>query len=149
MAETLIAAGTKRSFFHEMATSAPREAVWALWTTVSSWKDWDLGLKDAELDGALHLSAVGRIIPQSGPPAKFRVIEFEERDSYAFVTSLPLAKLVVRRSFPPSDGTLFRHDVSFTGLLAGIWAGQLGPNFRKALPPTMERLARQAEKTAQ
>ena len=149
MAETLIAAGTNRSFFHEMATSAPREAVWTLWTTISSWKDWDLGLKDAELDGALRLGAVGHITPQSGPPAKFRVIEFEERVSYAFATTLPLAKLVVRRSFLPSEGTVFRHDVSFTGLLAGLWAGQLGPGFRKALPPTMERLARQAEKTGQ
>ena len=147
MTEIPIAAGTNRSFFHETATGAPREAVWALWTKVSSWKDWDLGLKDAELDGPMRLGAVGRIIPQSGPPAKFTVTEFEEQVSYAFATTLPLAKLVVRRSFPPSEGTAFRHEVSFTGFLARLWAGQLGPGFRKALPPTMERLARQAEKT--
>ena len=39
----------------------------------------------------------------------------------------------------------FIHEVCFTGPMAFLWAALLGPGFRKALPPTMEKLAALAE----
>lgn len=140
-----IAAGTNRSFHHEVSTSASAAAVWRLWTDASTWKDWDQGLKDASLSGAMSLGSKGTILPKSGPASRFVVTEWTEGKSYAFKTSLPLASLTVRRTLMETSPVRFRHEVSFDGLLAGFWANQFGPQFRAALPPTMREIARLAE----
>ncbi|MEM6538265.1 MAG: SRPBCC family protein [Pseudomonadota bacterium] len=142
----LPAAGTNRAFFHEVKTSAAASDIWRLWTDVSSWKEWDKGLKDAELDGSFGVGARGRIVPLSGPTARFYVTEYMEGISYAFETSLPLARLEVRRSFVSISPTVFRHDVTFKGFLGSFWSGRFGPGFRQALPPTMEAIAELAER---
>lgn len=144
MSETR-AAGTNKAFFHEVTTTADPVDVWRLWTDVSTWKDWDKGLSDAELEGAFRVGAQGKIIPLSGASARFDVTEYDEGSSYAFETRLPFARLEVRRRFVGTDPTVFRHDVSFKGLLGGFWAGRFGPGFREALPLTMETIADLAE----
>lgn len=140
-----LAAGDNRDFSHERTTTANAAVIWTLWTDVTTWKDWDRGLKDARLDGVFAGGATGEIIPQSGPAAKFRVTEFVDGRSYAFETQLPFATLTVRRSLLSASPTVFRHEVSFEGALAWFWSGQLGPQFRAALPPTMDALAMLAE----
>jgi Polyketide cyclase / dehydrase and lipid transport len=140
-----LADGTNRAFSHEVTTTAPPEAVWALWTDASTWKDWDKGLKSAEHDGAMAVGSSGKIIPLDGPAARFTVTAMEPGRSYAFKTGLPLASLTVSREITGTAPTRFRHSVSFSGPLAGYWSGQFGPGFRAALPPTMDTLAALAE----
>lgn len=139
-----IAQGANKRFFHELQTTADPAGIWELWTTPSSWKAWDLGLADAEFDGPFVVGAVGRIVPKSGPKARFRVIALDPEQSYAIRTALPLAGLVVARSFVGQSPTIIRHDVHFERLLGGFWAGLLGPGFRKALPLTMDALVKLA-----
>jgi uncharacterized protein YndB with AHSA1/START domain len=145
---TPLAEGTNRAFSHEVTTRAPPDAVWALWTDASSWKDWDKGLKSAEHKGEMKVGSKGRIIPLDGPAAGFTVTAMEPGKSYAFRTGLPLASLTVSREITGTAPTRFRHSVSFSGPLAGYWSGQFGPGFRAALPPTMETLAAMAEAEA-
>lgn len=144
-APTMIAAGTNKAFSHTQTTTAPPDAIWALWTDVSTWKAWDKGLKDAVMKGPMQLGANGTIVSLSGPNPGFKVTEYNDGVSYAFVTNLPLAKLTVRRTLLGTQPTTFRHDVSFSGLFGGVWASRFGPTFRAALPPTMEALAALAE----
>ncbi|MFN0024029.1 MAG: SRPBCC family protein [Parvularculaceae bacterium] len=143
----VIAAGDNSAFQHERQTSAPPDAIWALWTDASTWKDWDKGLKSARLEGPMAAGAIGEIAPLSGPTAQFRVTDYIEGQSYSFETSLPLARLTVRRSFVSLSPTVFRHDVSFSGALGGFWSDRLGPQFRAALPATMDALATLAEQS--
>jgi uncharacterized protein YndB with AHSA1/START domain len=145
---TPLAEGTNRAFSHEVTTDAPPDAVWALWTDASTWKDWDKGLKSAEHEGEMKAGSKGRIIPLDGPAAGFTVTAVEPGKSYAFRTGLPLATLTVSREITGTAPTRFRHSVSFSGPLAGYWSGQFGPGFRAALPPTMETLAAMAEAEA-
>lgn len=84
-----IAAGTDKAFDHEVTTTADPKAVWRLWTDVSTWQDWDKGLKNAELDGPFETGARGKIIPLSGPSSNFEVTAVEATKSCTFVTSLP------------------------------------------------------------
>lgn len=133
-----LAPGTNRDFSFTVATSNP-DGVWDLWTTPSSWGEWDLGLSSASMDGAMALGSVGQIIPRSGPPSSFEVISFDPKQSYAFETRLPGAVLRVARSFN-ADRTAFTHRVTFSGIGAGIFARMFGPGFRRALPPTMRQL---------
>jgi len=144
-----IAAGSNRTFYHEVTTSAAPSEIWALWTDVSTWKDWDKGLEDAELDGPFVLGAVGKIVPLSGPSARFDITEFNDGTSYAFETRLPFARLEVRRAVVGTNPTVFRHDVSFRGVLSGFWADRFGPGFRRALPLSMDAIAEIAEQNSQ
>jgi Polyketide cyclase / dehydrase and lipid transport len=144
---TTLAQGTNRAFSHSVQTSATPEAIWTLWSDVTTWKTWDKGLKDAQMAGTFVVGSEGQIIPLSGPPARFKIIALEQGKSYSFATSLPGARLIVARSFVSTapNATVFRHDVSFTGPLGWFWADRFGAGFRAALPPTMTALARLAE----
>lgn len=137
--------GDNKSFSYEVTTTASLAAIWALWTDVTTWKQWDKGLKDATADRPFALGVRGKITPLSGPSSSFEITEFESQRSYTFVTGLPLAKLTVRRVIIGTKPTRFRHEVSFSGALGGTWAKRFGPSFRAALPPTMRTLAKLAE----
>lgn len=138
--------GSNRAFSYEVTTSASPDSIWSLWTDVSTWKMWDQGLKDAELAEPMHLGSKGKIIPLSGPSASFTVTEFDPKTSYTFVTNLPLAKLTIKRTIIGTSPTRFRHEVSFSGVMAGTFAKRFGPGFRASLPPTMREIAALAER---
>lgn len=135
-----LAGGSDQAFHHEVTTGASPEAIWALWMDVPGWGCWDAGLKSASSRAPLARGVTGRIVPQRGPAARFVVSAFAPSDHYAFETALPLARLTVRRTIIATSPTVIRHDVAFSGLLAGFWAARFGPGFRRALPPTMDRL---------
>ena len=147
-ADAGVANGTDMAFFHERTTTAFPKTIWKLWTNADSWKEWDRGLKSAELAGKMKVGSEGKIYSESGPPASFVITEYRQGKSYTFVTSLPSAKLTIRRSFVGKSPTRFRHDVSFSGPMATAYVSRLGPSFRKALPPTMDALANLAEARA-
>lgn len=144
---TQLAEGSDLRFAHTVDTSASPEAIWALWTNVDSWGEWDSGLRRARIDGELGLGTRGRLVPKRGFPSRFEISEWAPGEAYAFTTKLPRAELVVRRSFveAPEGVTRFRHEVYFTGSRAETWAARLAPSFRRQLPPVMARLAELAE----
>lgn len=147
----VIAAGTNQTFYHEVTTTAPPSAVWAVWTDVAGWGRWDKGLKSASLDGPFVTGARGTLTPLSGPNARFVLREVRQGVSYRFTTALPLASLSVTRTIVSSGQnapTVFRHDVRFDGLLGGFWAKRFGPAFRAALPPTMAGISTLAQANA-
>jgi hypothetical protein len=147
-----IATGTNQAFYHEVTTTAPPSAVWAVWTDVAGWGRWDKGLKSASLVGPFESGARGTLTPLSGPNARFVVREVRQGISYRFTTALPLASLSVTRTIVSSGQnapTVFRHDVRFDGLLASFWAKRFGPGFRAALPPTMVGISTLAQANAQ
>jgi hypothetical protein len=144
-AAPLVADGNNKVFRYDVTTAASPAAVWAVWMDVAGWGRWDLGLESARSEGALAAGVKGQIVPRSGPASRFRVTAFVPLQSYAFETALPLAKLTVRRAIVGTAPTVIRHEVRFSGLLAGVWAGRFGPSFRAALPPTMHKLVTIAE----
>ncbi len=115
---------------------------------VGRWSTWDRGLKNARADEPLAEGVAGTLTPLSGPDAKFVVTAFDEKRMYTFETSLPLARLAVKRSIVSTqpDRTAFRHEVTFRGALGWFWSLVLGGDFMTALPPTMHELAALAER---
>ena len=140
-----IAEGTNLAFSHSIQTSVQPQAVWRLWSDPSTWREWDLGLKDAHLDGAFAVGAAGELTPKSGPKTRFRITAVERGRNYTFATALPLARLEITRTILSTNPTVFEHQVTFKGPLGGLWAQFFGPGFRRDLPPTMERIAQIAE----
>ena len=53
--------------------------------------------------------------------------------------------LIVRRPIVGEAPVRFEHEVRFAGIGGLVLAQLLGPGFRRALPPTMEAVARRAQ----
>jgi len=134
-------------FEHSVTTEAARSDIWWLWTDPATWARWDLGLRSASGPAnGLGLGSVGEIISLGGQRSRFEVTEWRPKDGYVISVTLPLAELSITRFFAPGPRTTFVHAVRFDGPFAAIWAFILGRGFRRALPPTMLRLAELAEK---
>jgi len=133
-------------FSHSTTTKASPQTIWAIWTDVENWANWDTELRSAQLEGSFQLGAKGLLVPKKGVKSAFEITEYVPNQSYAFTTKLPLAKLKVRRFLAETEpATKFVHEVSFSGLLGGLWSLILGGTFKDALPKVMENLRRLAE----
>jgi hypothetical protein len=134
-------------FWYVVETTAPPEKIWNVWTDVSNWRAWDTGLKNAEMTGAFAKNAKGTITSLDDRQSEFRVVEFESGKSYTYEVGLFLSSLFVKRSFEVVNGkTVFKHEVWFSGMTAGMFAGMLGKDFQKMLPEVMENVKTLAEK---
>ena len=133
-------------FSHTLKTSASPERIWAIWTNVEHWSEWDTELVDSRLESAFALGAVGTLTPKQGRVSTFRISQLSTGTSYTFTLNLPLCKLNVHRHLhSQSDGTYFTHEVSFQGLLAVLFSFLLGRRFRIVLPSVMENIKQIAE----
>ena len=139
-------AQSNRHFWHSETTTAEAAQVWATWTDVATWKQWDTGLKDAHMEGAFELGAKGKIVSLEGRTSTFKIVDFEPGKSYTFKTNLPLGGLYVKRYWELVDGqTQFTHEVWFQGLTAGLFAKAFGPRFREMLPGVLENIKNSLE----
>lgn len=138
-------------FEHTVRTSASPQRIWAIWTDVPRWPGWDTELVSASIpDGRFALGVTGTVRPRTGPASTFSVSELEPGTSYAFMTRLPLCRLVVRRQLmaEPAGGTRFTHQVTFAGPLSGLFGVLLGRRFRSALPGVMDNIRVIAERSS-
>ncbi|MEM9998143.1 MAG: polyketide cyclase [Bacteroidota bacterium] len=144
---TPVAAGSNRAFAHTLETTASASSVWAVWTDVASWPEWDTELESAMLDGAFREGAEGQLVPVSGPSSRFIIENMEPGQAYTLATRLPLGWLRVRRTLSQAgaDSVAFTHAVTFEGVGGWLLRGRLGPRFRQALPHAMVRLREIAE----
>lgn len=138
-------------FEHTVSTSASHERIWAIWTDVPRWPEWDTELVSASItDGPFALGVTGTLRPKTGPTSTFVVSEMDPGTSYAFTTRLPLGRLVVRRQLmaEPQGETRFTHQVAFAGALSGLVGVLLGRRFRSALPGVMNNIRVIAERSS-
>src|SRR3712207_9215712 len=92
------------NFDHTVETAAPPEKIWAAWTDVKRWPQWDTELASASLDGGFAVGAKDKPKPKRGPASDFTISELTPGESYAFTTRLPLCELKVRRHLHRKDG---------------------------------------------
>lgn len=143
---TSLAAQTATSFSHTLSTTAPSDTIWKIWTDVPNWPEWDAGLREAMLKGPFEVGTKGRLRPDKGPRASFKITALEKGKSYRFETGIPFGKLVIIREMEEKDGILFfTHKVSFTGLFKKFFAKKFGERYRKMLPEVMSTIKHMAE----
>lgn len=133
-------------FSHTEKTIASPEALWALWTDVPNWKQWDKGIRSATISTVFSEGAKGKLVPDKGPKTRFVIRHVVPGQSYHLYTSIPFGKLIVRRSMKQTDeGILFTHEVEFTGLLKQFFAKKFGSRYKAMLPEVMKEIKRIAE----
>lgn len=137
-------------FSHTLKTLVPPEKIWAIWTDVPHWSEWDTELTDSSLDGSFALGATGTLTTKTGRVSTFKISQFSPGKSYTFTIKLPLCHLNVYRYLSSQlNDTYFTHQVSFQGILAVLFGFLLGRQFQAVLPIVMENLRQIAEAQAE
>src|SRR5438552_797061 len=79
---------------YSVETTAPPEALWALFRDVAGWKTWNAGIERIELDGPFADGTWFTMTPPGEAPLRSQLVEV--RDNQRFVDETRVGNLVVR-----------------------------------------------------
>jgi hypothetical protein len=135
------------SYEHTVETKAPPEAVWRLWSDVSTWSSWDDDIEWATLDGAFAVGSRGKLKPKGFPAGAFELVSVTPGVSYTVEQRRLLATLrfhheLAEGGAPP---TRFTHRVTISGPLGPLLVAAFGGRMKRNFPPIMRHLAAAAE----
>jgi hypothetical protein len=130
-----------------LVTSASPEKVWSILTDVKNWKNWEIWLREADLEGEFGPDAVGVLVPENGPKARFRVTNFKPDFTYTLKARLPFAQLNIRRLIGYHNRkTWLQNEIWMEGPLGRFWWKLLGKDYRQVLSAEMDHVKALAEK---
>jgi hypothetical protein len=129
-------------FTHTERTSAPAEAVWALWADVEHWTEWDSSLQSADLAGPFETGSSGTMAIPGLPPIAFTLVEVERGKAFTDETTVPGAVLRFRHTLTRSAG---RTEVTHEVRIDGEHADELGPAVTADVPEAVRALVKLAE----
>jgi uncharacterized protein YndB with AHSA1/START domain len=138
--------GTPSSFRMTLATTATRQAVYALWADPTQWTRWDPQIESASINGPVRVGARGKLKGTSGPESTIEIIAMEPGVRFAYAATGVGLRIVFDRRFEAGEPTRFTHSVTISGAAAGFLAGSLGRRFQGAMPTAMSRLKTMAER---
>lgn len=130
-----------RRFSHVAETRADPDCVWAVLSAVDEWPEWDL-VREAELKSEFAEGARGYVAFGPGIRRPIVITRVEPGRAYEARMGLLFGSLDVLRTIEPQAGGVVRitQQISFTGLLARLYAGLMGPPLREAQPRVMHRI---------
>jgi uncharacterized protein YndB with AHSA1/START domain len=133
------------TFQHAVDTAARPEAVWRLYSDVSTWSQWDHAVERVTLDGPFEAGSAGSMKLHGQDPFAYRLLEVEPRRSFADESAIPGGVVRFRHHIEPLDGGRSRltHAVEIEAPPAV--AEQIGAMITAGVPETMTQLAALAE----
>ncbi len=130
---------------HMIETEASAEAIWSLYSDVSTWTKWDTGIEDVELSGSFCDGSFGSITPRGQRALIFKLVEVREKECFTDETEIPGAGVTIRfthRLQTLENGkTRVIHQVMMIGPAADKLGHQIGPEITSEIPKTMQALA--------
>lgn len=127
-------------------TGAPPSVVFAIWTDVSRWKEWDHEVTDSKLHGEFEVGINGTLKPRGGPSSRFTLSEVTSNVSFSDVSKLPFTTLEFEHTLVESeDQTTIYHKVTMRGPLTFLFRRIIGRKIKRGLPVAVSQLARIAE----
>ncbi|MEU4741076.1 SRPBCC family protein [Actinosynnema sp. NPDC023658] len=130
-------------FEHSVDTTAPAAAVWALWSDVDRWTEWDGELDAVTLEGPFAVGSTGTMAIPGQPPITFALTSVVEGEGFTDETVVPGATLRFVHRVEEVDG---RRRITHRLEADGPAAGEIGPFVTEDMPQAVEALARLAEK---
>lgn len=134
-------------FEHTVTTAAGLAEIWALYSDITTWTQWDEGISHASLAGPFASGTSGLLQLQGQEALAFQLTEVDPFRGFSDVTDIPGTGIQIHfthRLEPVEEGTKVTHTVSITGSHADALASNLGPDLTRGIPYTMERLAAMA-----
>jgi uncharacterized protein YndB with AHSA1/START domain len=137
-------------FEHSVQASVSPERVWALWTDVSGWPDWNPGVARAELDGPLAEGVTGSVRGAGGPASTLKVIEIDPERRFVTEASERLMRLRFEYELADAeDGQLrITHRVRMSGLATPLMRRTVGPRLERSIPTALAALVERATTAA-
>ncbi|KJK49422.1 hypothetical protein UK23_14135 [Lentzea aerocolonigenes] len=128
-------------FEHSVVGPASVEAVWALWSDVDRWVEWDEGLESVTLSGPFAEGSSGTMVVKGQGSISFVLTSVEAGAGFVDETSVPGAVLrFSHRVERVSEGVRVTHSV----VIEGPKAEFLGPLVTADLPDAVEALVKLA-----
>jgi hypothetical protein len=132
---------TNYEFEHSVEGPASVAAVWALWSDVSRWTEWDEGLESVTLSGPFAEGESGTMVVKGQGPISFTLTSVENGVGFVDETSVPGALLrFTHRVEQVAGGVRVTHSV----VVEGPAAQSLGPVVTADLPDAVEALVKLA-----
>jgi ligand-binding SRPBCC domain-containing protein len=132
-------------FEHTETTTAPAEAVWALWADVERWLEWDTSLERIELTGPFEPGTTGTMVLAGQPPIRFTLTAVRPGRGFTDETEIPDGVLRFIHSLETTGGsTKVTYRVEIDG--PAEMAAEFGPMVTDDTPDAVRALVRLAEK---
>src|SRR5258708_314568 len=117
-------------------STATPEALWAVWSDVAGWPDWNAGVEKIEIDGPFAAGSRFTMTPPGEEPIQMRLLDViplvlftDKMDAGDFVVT------TVHRLEPlPGGGTRIVYRTEITGPAAAEVGPQLGPAITADFP---------------
>ncbi len=130
------------NFEHSVRAAASRERIWALWTDVSGWPNWNPGVARAELDGPVAEGATGTVRAAGGPTSTLKVLAIEPDRRFVTEASERLMRLRFEHELADTGGGQLRttHRVRMTGLATPLMRHTVGARLERSIPAALATL---------
>jgi len=132
------------AFEYTLDSQAKPEAVWALYSDMRTWTDWDGGIEGAELHGPFEAGSTGWLQPEGQDRLAFELVEVVPLRTFSDVTKLPEAGIEIRFEHtlePLETGTRITHRVKIDGPNADELGPVIGAGMAEGIPHTVASLA--------
>jgi uncharacterized protein YndB with AHSA1/START domain len=125
-----------------VTSSAPPEAVWALWSDPASWSSWDPAVESVAFEGHFGEGAAGKIVLTGGVEAPITVESVEP--GRRFLDRLAMGDLVIEIDHVvlAVDGG---SEITVSTTINGTGADDIGPMVTADSPRAMAALVALAE----
>ncbi len=128
-------------------TVASPEAVWKLWSDVSTWQDWNPDVQSMTLDGPFAAGTTGVMKTKQGT-RRVKLTQVVPGRSFRLETSvIPLTTFFFdcQVSSGAAGKTRVSQAITVGGPLGGVVGGAMSKQIANTFPPLLEGLARKAE----
>jgi hypothetical protein len=131
---------------HGVETGADRGALWAAWSDMAGWPEWNAGIETIEIDGPFAKGTSFTMTPPGDDPVRLTLVEIVPGEM--FVDEMDGGDFTVRtihRLDPLADGrTRVVYRTEITGPAAGDVGPQAGPAITGDFPDVVAALIARA-----
>jgi hypothetical protein len=128
-------------------TSASADAVWKIWSDMSTWGDWNPNVSTMDWSGGFMSGTNGVMNTRAGQHHKMKLVDVQAGRSFALETSaVPGTRFRFNCRIESSGGkTKISQTVEVGGPLGPVMGGMMGPQVSKEFGTLLANLARKAE----
>ena len=130
-------------FEHSVDVAATPAQIWARYTDVATWTEWDEGLEKVTLDGPFTVGSTGALTPSGQDALPFTLVQAVENEGFSDETEIPgqvVLRFVHRLVELPEGGTRVTHRLEIEGPAADEIGPHLGPEISSGFPQTIATL---------
>lgn len=133
---------------HSIETSASPDAIWALWSNVERWPEWNADLARAELDGEFVAGSSIRMTSVGGDVVELRIAEAERPERFVDEAEFGgvSVRTIHRLEAVAADRVRVVYRMELGGPDADTVGPELGPQISGDFPEVLKRLAGLAER---